>query len=45
MAYHAYYALVFTIQSRVVTTPLTTTKRFIMNMLEVNKVTNITMQA
>jgi hypothetical protein len=36
MAYHACYALVFTIQSRVVTTPLTTTNKFIMNQLSVS---------
>ena len=45
MAYHAYYALALTTHSMVVTTPLTTTNKFIMNQLSVSNSTNITMQA
>ena len=36
VAYHAFYALVFTIQEMVVTTPLTMTNVFILSVLDVN---------
>ena len=36
MAYHAFYALVFTTQDKIVTTPLTMTNLFILSELSVN---------